>query len=64
MQAKVHGQEGKTYAPELLIQPEQVASVVIGALTLGPEAEITDVRIRPAMKPAAVQPQMSTRSQK
>lgn len=64
MQAKVHGQEGKTYAPEQLIQPEQVASVVIGALTLGPEAEITDVRIRPAMKPAAVQPQMSTRSQK
>jgi short-subunit dehydrogenase len=52
MQGKVHELEGKAYAPGQLIQPEQVASVVIGALTLGPEAEITDVRIRPTMKPA------------
>jgi NADP-dependent 3-hydroxy acid dehydrogenase YdfG len=51
MQAKVHQWEGKSYRPEQLIQPEQVASVVIGALTLGPEAEVTDVRIRPAIKP-------------
>ena len=55
MQARVHQLEGKIYVPEELIQPEQVASVVIGAVTLGREAEITDVRIRPAMKPRTVQ---------
>jgi short-subunit dehydrogenase len=51
MQAKVHAWEGESYRPAQLIQPEQVASVVIGALTLGPEAEITDVKIRPAINP-------------
>jgi NADP-dependent 3-hydroxy acid dehydrogenase YdfG len=51
MQAKIHTWEGKPYRPEQLIQPAQVASVVIGALTLGPEAEIMDVRIRPMIKP-------------
>jgi NADP-dependent 3-hydroxy acid dehydrogenase YdfG len=51
MQAKVHQLEGKPYAPEQLIQPDQVASVVVGALTIGPEAEITDVKIRPTIKP-------------
>jgi NADP-dependent 3-hydroxy acid dehydrogenase YdfG len=51
MQARIQEWEGKSYRPGQLIQPEQVASVVIGALTLGPEAEITDVRIRPAIKP-------------
>ena len=51
MQAAVHDWENKRYAPEQLIQPDQVASVLISALSLGPEAEIMDVRIRPAMKP-------------
>jgi NADP-dependent 3-hydroxy acid dehydrogenase YdfG len=51
MQAKVHAWEGTSYRPAQLIQPEQVAAVVIGALTLGPEAEITDVRMRPAISP-------------
>jgi NADP-dependent 3-hydroxy acid dehydrogenase YdfG len=55
MQAKIHQWEGKSYMPEELIQPEQVASVVINALTLGPEAEITDVRIRPTSKPKTAQ---------
>jgi len=57
MQARVHQLEGKIYVPEELIQPEQVASVVIGAVTLGREAEITDIRIRPAMKPRTVRSQ-------
>jgi NADP-dependent 3-hydroxy acid dehydrogenase YdfG len=59
MQARVHQLEGKVYVPEELIQPEQVASVVIGAVTLGREAEITDIRIRPAMKPRTVRSQPS-----
>jgi short-subunit dehydrogenase len=51
MQAAVHHSEGKAYVPEQLIQPDQVASVIVCALTLGPEAEITDLRIRPTAKP-------------
>jgi NADP-dependent 3-hydroxy acid dehydrogenase YdfG len=55
MQAKVHQWEGKSYTPERLIQPEQVASVVLGALVLGPEAEITDIRICPTINPGTAQ---------
>jgi NADP-dependent 3-hydroxy acid dehydrogenase YdfG len=55
MQAKVHQWEGKSYTPERLIQPEQVASVVLGALVLGPEAEVTDIRIRPTINPGTAQ---------
>lgn len=50
MQEKVHKWEKKSYVPETLIQPQQVASVVIGALVLGPEAEVTDIRMRPTLK--------------
>jgi NADP-dependent 3-hydroxy acid dehydrogenase YdfG len=64
MQANVHKWEGKTYLPEQLIQPEQVAAVVIGALTLGPEAEITEVRIRPGIKPVTIREENSVRPQK
>ena len=51
MQARVHELEGKNYHPSYLIQPEQVAEAVVGALVAGPEAEITDIRIRPMLKP-------------
>jgi NADP-dependent 3-hydroxy acid dehydrogenase YdfG len=61
MQQKVCEAEGKVYTPEELIQPEQVASVVVGAVTLGPEAEITEIRMRPARKPLGVNPQCSAR---
>ena len=52
MQKKVHQWEKKKYVPERLIQPRQVASIVISALSLGSEAEVTDIRIRPTIKPA------------
>lgn len=51
MQAKVHKWEGKPYRPERLIQPRQVASILVSALVLGSEAEVTDIRIRPTAKP-------------
>jgi NADP-dependent 3-hydroxy acid dehydrogenase YdfG len=51
MQAGIRQTEGKSYRPDQLIQPDQVAAVVVGALTIGPEAEIMDVRIRPTLKP-------------
>lgn len=51
LQAKIHEMEGKIYHPERLIQPEDVASVVINALSLPPTAEVTDISIRPFRKP-------------
>ena len=50
MQAAVHRVEGKTYAPELLVQPEDVASVVLNALSLPRSAEVIDVTIRHSLK--------------
>ena len=50
MQAKVHQMEGKTYCPERLLQPEDVASAVIFALSMPLTAEITDISIRPMQK--------------
>jgi short-subunit dehydrogenase len=50
MQASVHEIEGKPYFPEKLLQPEDVASVVIHALSLPKTAEVTDIKIRPMLK--------------
>jgi NADP-dependent 3-hydroxy acid dehydrogenase YdfG len=52
MQAGVHAQEGRIYKPDRLIQPEDVASVVINSLSLPRTAEVTDIRIRPLIKPS------------
>jgi hypothetical protein len=52
MQAAVHKMEGRTYNPDLLAQPEDIAEVVIGALALAPRAEVTDVVVRPLRKAA------------
>jgi len=51
MQVKVHDMEGKTYRPNRLLQPEDVAAVVTHALELPRTAEITDIMIRPMLKP-------------
>ena len=50
MQALVHEMEGKTYVPELLMQPEDVAAVIVNALSLPRSAEVTDMQIRPLAK--------------
>jgi NADP-dependent 3-hydroxy acid dehydrogenase YdfG len=49
-QARIHALEGKAYIPERLLQPRDVAEVVLKILTLPRSAEITDVRIRPMLK--------------
>jgi len=49
-QAKLHTVEGKPYAPERLMQPEDVASAVVAALTLPRSAEVTDLVLRPMLK--------------
>jgi NADP-dependent 3-hydroxy acid dehydrogenase YdfG len=50
MQAAICEMEGRTYRPELLLQPEDVAAVVINALSLPRSAEVTDISIRPLIK--------------
>jgi NADP-dependent 3-hydroxy acid dehydrogenase YdfG len=50
LQAKIHVIEGKPYAPGRLMQPEDVATVVVNALTLPRTTELTDVMVRPMLK--------------
>ncbi len=50
MQAEILAAEGRTAAPGALIQPEDVAAVVIAALKLPATAEVTDIVMRP-MRP-------------
>ncbi|SRR6266568_323785 len=42
--------EGKPYRPELLVQPEDIASMVTHTLCLPRTAEVTDISIRPMLK--------------
>jgi len=42
--------EGRPYRPELLLQPEDIASVVLNSLLLPRTAEVTNVSIRPMKK--------------
>jgi len=50
MQATLFRQEEKAYHPEALLQPEDVASMVVQALMLPPTAEVTDLSMRPMQK--------------
>ncbi|WP_433892888.1 SDR family oxidoreductase [Streptomyces sp. CA-111067] len=47
MQQKVHQQEGKPYDASRWIPPESVATALLTALDLPPEAELTNITIRP-----------------
>ncbi len=51
MQANVHAAEGKTYRPERLLQPEDVAGLALFAVTLPRTAELVEATIRPALPP-------------
>jgi NADP-dependent 3-hydroxy acid dehydrogenase YdfG len=50
MQEALCRQEGRVYQPEMLLQPEDVASVVVHSLMLPRTAEVTDISIRPMSK--------------
>jgi NADP-dependent 3-hydroxy acid dehydrogenase YdfG len=50
MQAALCRAEGRAYHPELLIQPEDVALVVLNALCVPRTAEVTDIHLRPMIK--------------
>jgi NADP-dependent 3-hydroxy acid dehydrogenase YdfG len=49
-QEAIYAREGRTYRPEVLMQPEDVAEVVAGVLALPPTAELTEIHLRPAKK--------------
>jgi NADP-dependent 3-hydroxy acid dehydrogenase YdfG len=51
MQAALHAAKGRAFAPETLIQPEDVASVVCHVLGLPKTVELTDIHMRPAYPP-------------
>jgi short-subunit dehydrogenase len=53
MQEKVHRQEGKPYRPETLLQPQDVADMMLGALRLSRTGEVTDIHLRPMQKPVS-----------
>ena len=50
MQAAIHEMEGKEYKPEQFMQPDDIAAMIIHALTLPRSAEVTDIHIRPFIK--------------
>ncbi len=50
-QANIHALEGKNYHPERLLQPEDVAAAVLNALSLPRTAEVTNISMRPMLKP-------------
>ncbi len=49
-QEAIHRAEGKPYCPELLMQPADVARILIDALKVNRTAEVTDISIRPMRK--------------
>jgi NADP-dependent 3-hydroxy acid dehydrogenase YdfG len=49
-QARIFRLEGRPYSPELLVQPDDVAQMVMAALLLPRTAEVTEIRIRPLVK--------------
>jgi NAD(P)-dependent dehydrogenase (short-subunit alcohol dehydrogenase family) len=52
MQEWLFRQEGREYHPEALLQPDEVASVIVHTLMLPSTAEVTDITIRPMRKAA------------
>lgn len=50
-QEAIFATEGRPYTPERLIQPDDVAGIVMALFALPPTAEITDISVRPRRKP-------------
>jgi NAD(P)-dependent dehydrogenase (short-subunit alcohol dehydrogenase family) len=51
MQERIHAARGLPYAPERLLQPRDVASMVVAVLDLPRTAEVTELTIRSMQKP-------------
>lgn len=50
MQQNIYQNLSKTYNPEILIQPEEIAETVFNTFTLSPTIEVTDIFMRPMKK--------------
>jgi NADP-dependent 3-hydroxy acid dehydrogenase YdfG len=50
-QVQLHRMSGKTYDPNRMLKAEDVAEAVLFALSIGRSAEITDIYLRPMLKP-------------
>jgi len=50
MQQMIYEKKNKPYNPDLLLQPEDVAAVVVHTLGLPRTAEVTDICVRPRIK--------------
>jgi NADP-dependent 3-hydroxy acid dehydrogenase YdfG len=51
--AKISAEQGRPYHPERLLQPDEIATVVADSLALPRTAEVTDISIRPMLKPSS-----------
>jgi short-subunit dehydrogenase len=49
-QARVRSLEGKPYVPDRLLQPAELADIVLKVVTVPWTAEITEMRVRPTLK--------------
>lgn len=49
-QAIIHAWEGRDYHPDRLLQPEDVAAIVVASIALPRTAEVTEISIRPMAK--------------
>jgi NADP-dependent 3-hydroxy acid dehydrogenase YdfG len=52
MQDLIHQQEQRAFDPQNLIQPQDIADIIMTALELPKTAEVTDIHIRPFRKAA------------
>lgn len=50
-QMDLHAISGRRYDPDRMLQPDDVAEAVLFALTMGRTAEVTDLYLRPMLKP-------------
>ena len=50
LQQRLYAKTATRYRPELLLQPEEIATMVVAALSLPRTAEVTDINIRPMLK--------------
>ena len=49
MQEKIFLENGNSYRPESLLQPEDISDIIICSLTLPRTAEVTEIYIRPML---------------
>jgi NADP-dependent 3-hydroxy acid dehydrogenase YdfG len=52
-QINLHAMSGKRYDENRMLRPEDVAEAILFALSIGRTAEITDLHLRPMLKPLA-----------